>query len=636
MSFMGATDGVHFTITATDMASRTIRGVGNSFLYLFMQARRADQRMHSFFWRGTDDVKMWARVIVLSLPLVGGLLAATANQAAGLVSALVSMTPGIGAFTAAIIGNFEAIKESAAFGELTREWKAFNAATRPDVLRATNEALGALSALLPKLTPLVASFAGVFGDWMRDIRESIEAGGMDRFLEWARTIGAVNFENTLNALENLVVGIGNLAQAFSSSGTGITQWLENVTEKFRNWSESLMNRDTPALTRFFNFIREQWPPIREMLVAFARAVSNIVVALAPLGPHLAAGLTAIFNAIANADPEHIRRVVLALVAFRAVNAALTGAAVGIGLVSGALGSFKRNSQGVDEAGKRNERGFLATGRGAGIMRVGVVGAISVVIASMDSWMRKDRELEASWERVKAASARLSATLNTTLGPGIRSILTTTFNAIATGADKAATAMPKVQTAVSIAVTGTLAALQLMLRGFEKVFSFVASSAARLAPFSPAAAGVAQAAAGAAAQARALGGAIAALKSKAITVTTTFIRREITYKSTVAAGRDPVKGDQYGYAVGGRPPMGRASLVGERGPELFVPDRPGTVLPADVTAKLLQPGDANPAPSTGTTMQELLDAYRAMLGELVAIRVLLGALPGDLERKRRLA
>lgn len=87
MAFMGATDGVHFTITATDMASRTVRGVGNSFIYLFMQARRADQRMHSFFWRGTDDVKMWARVILLSLPLVGGLLAATANQAAGLVSA---------------------------------------------------------------------------------------------------------------------------------------------------------------------------------------------------------------------------------------------------------------------------------------------------------------------------------------------------------------------------------------------------------------------------------------------------------------------------------------------------------------------------------------------------------------------
>lgn len=33
-----------------------------------------------------------------------------------------------------------------------------------------------------------------------------------------------------------------------------------------------------------------------------------------------------------------------------------------------------------------------------------------------------------------------------------------------------------------------------------------------------------------------------------------------------------------FADGGRPPMGRVSVVGERGPELFVPDSPGTVLP----------------------------------------------------------
>ncbi len=35
---------------------------------------------------------------------------------------------------------------------------------------------------------------------------------------------------------------------------------------------------------------------------------------------------------------------------------------------------------------------------------------------------------------------------------------------------------------------------------------------------------------------------------------------------------------FGFANGGRPPVGRASIVGERGPELFVPDRAGTIIP----------------------------------------------------------
>src|SRR5690606_12132975 len=33
-----------------------------------------------------------------------------------------------------------------------------------------------------------------------------------------------------------------------------------------------------------------------------------------------------------------------------------------------------------------------------------------------------------------------------------------------------------------------------------------------------------------------------------------------------------------FAEGGRPPMGKVSVVGERGPELFVPDSPGTIIP----------------------------------------------------------
>ena len=33
-----------------------------------------------------------------------------------------------------------------------------------------------------------------------------------------------------------------------------------------------------------------------------------------------------------------------------------------------------------------------------------------------------------------------------------------------------------------------------------------------------------------------------------------------------------------FADGGRPPVGRPSVVGERGPELFVPDRAGTIVP----------------------------------------------------------
>jgi len=42
----------------------------------------------------------------------------------------------------------------------------------------------------------------------------------------------------------------------------------------------------------------------------------------------------------------------------------------------------------------------------------------------------------------------------------------------------------------------------------------------------------------------------------------------------------------GFAAGGRPPVGRLSLVGERGPELFVPDQAGTIIPSAATRSML--------------------------------------------------
>ena len=38
------------------------------------------------------------------------------------------------------------------------------------------------------------------------------------------------------------------------------------------------------------------------------------------------------------------------------------------------------------------------------------------------------------------------------------------------------------------------------------------------------------------------------------------------------------GGLFGFADGGRPPVGRPSIVGERGPELFVPRSAGTIVP----------------------------------------------------------
>lgn len=53
--------------------------------------------------------------------------------------------------------------------------------------------------------------------------------------------------------------------------------------------------------------------------------------------------------------------------------------------------------------------------------------------------------------------------------------------------------------------------------------------------------------------------------------------------TIALGEAVLGG---GFAEGGRPPMGKISIVGEEGPEFFVPDSAGTIIPADQTAAMM--------------------------------------------------
>jgi phage-related minor tail protein len=47
-----------------------------------------------------------------------------------------------------------------------------------------------------------------------------------------------------------------------------------------------------------------------------------------------------------------------------------------------------------------------------------------------------------------------------------------------------------------------------------------------------------------------------------------------------------------FANGGQPPLGKASLVGEKGPELFVPKQVGTIIPSAQTQRILTGGNVS--------------------------------------------
>jgi tape measure domain-containing protein len=64
---------------------------------------------------------------------------------------------------------------------------------------------------------------------------------------------------------------------------------------------------------------------------------------------------------------------------------------------------------------------------------------------------------------------------------------------------------------------------------------------------------------------------------------------------------------FAFAEGGIPPIGRPSLVGEKGPELFVPRTSGTIVPADATAAAMARYQRQGGSSSGNSSSDAMGA-----------------------------
>ena len=74
----------------------------------------------------------------------------------------------------------------------------------------------------------------------------------------------------------------------------------------------------------------------------------------------------------------------------------------------------------------------------------------------------------------------------------------------------------------------------------------------------------------------------------------------------------------GFANGGRPPVGRPSIVGEKGPEIFVPSSAGTVIPNDKIGGATNNVVVN-VDASGSAVEGDADSAR-QLGQLIAVAV----------------
>ncbi|EGQ4442338.1 terminase [Staphylococcus pseudintermedius] len=168
--------------------------------------------------------------------------------------------------------------------------------------------------------------AGRFGDGLVNIftqfmplfkwvSQGLQSMSID-FQNWANSVGGQNAIKSFIAYTkenlpkigkvfgNVFKGIGNLMIAFGQNSAGIFDWLVKMTDKFREWSETVGKSE--GFKKFVSYVEKNGPTIMKLigdivrvLVAFGTAMAPIASALLNLIGRIADFVASLFEAHPN-------------------------------------------------------------------------------------------------------------------------------------------------------------------------------------------------------------------------------------------------------------------------------------------------------------------------------------------------
>jgi hypothetical protein len=276
---------------------------------------------------GVTGTQLLVSSIIAGLPLIPALAAPAAAGIGALASSLVAAGAGAGILGLGIMGAFKeynaAVKDAtknhkALTGELKQfdsafkgfksAWDGFIHATQEKSFGLMAQFFKILDALLPRLVPIFNAFASVaqgalkgLGDWFL----GPEGQGV---LNWIRTFGAQQFGVILAIIGDLARAVLSLLQAFSPFATVMMNGLHSMTTAFANWA-STVNK-TGGFKDFMAYVNQVGPMVISAFTELGRAIINIGVALAPLGPPLLSLITNLAHFIGTMNPAVLRAIIL--------------------------------------------------------------------------------------------------------------------------------------------------------------------------------------------------------------------------------------------------------------------------------------------------------------------------------------
>ena len=239
--------------------------------------------------------------------------------------------------------------EADALGEATVAWIDY---TRELKTQITEIQKGARDGLFPglqdSLEMIMGRYAKPFTSFLKDTGEHLAdimvmwSTGLtsDGAAEWFARVGR-DTEQYTNAIgiwvQNTVEGLGHLVDAFRPFAKEFSDWLINSSQRFADWSESLVGAD--ALLDFLESARNILPRVGDLTKNLGELFVNLTEAVEPFSEVILDALNDALDFINAMDPAVLGAILGAVGGLTGGLMLLSGVMAGIGALSGVLSAI---------------------------------------------------------------------------------------------------------------------------------------------------------------------------------------------------------------------------------------------------------------------------------------------------------
>ena len=176
-------------------------------------------------------------------------------------------------------------------------WKELTTEFEKPVTQAFASSLDILKGVLEQAKPLIQGTANGVQTLLDKLASNMKSDSMQQFFKFLGSTAESSVVSIGTSIGNLAKGFANLLVAFSPLTGSVNNGLISMTQSFATWSANLSKSD--GFKTFINYVKTNTPIMISLFKNISSVIGQLVVALAPLGSTVLAGLNTAFGFMAN-------------------------------------------------------------------------------------------------------------------------------------------------------------------------------------------------------------------------------------------------------------------------------------------------------------------------------------------------